>query len=781
MEVILAKTAGFCFGVARAVKLARELIASGGPVASLGELIHNPAFTHELINGGMRLIKSPAEACEGETVLIRSHGEGPDTYAELAAAGVKIADATCPFVKRIHELAASLGEGDLLLLAGDEAHPEVKGVIKHAKSAVFVFKNADFFKKTLYESQIIEYNNIIIAAQTTFSTVEWEKITVLAAELIPQARIENTICGATAARQKEAAELAAKCDAMIVVGGRNSSNTAKLYELCRGLCDNTVLVESASELDMSRYGHTDIVGITAGASTPSGIIEEVVHRMNEETKDAIIESQEPEAIAEETKAAEAVETEVKEEEPVKEVDLDEMSFAEAVDYTFKTLYTGERVTGRVIGITPTEVQIELNTKHYAFIPLSELSSDTTKSPEEIVSIGDELDLIVTRVNDVDGMVTLSKKRVDAMRGYEEIEKAVGTQVPLEGTVTDAVNGGVIAIVNGVRVFIPASRTGIPRDGDLSVLVGTTQKIVILEINPRRRRVIGSIKAGERRTRKELAAQLWSEIEVGKKYTGKVKSLTSYGAFIDIGGVDGMVHVSEMSWERGKKPEDIFTIGDRVEVYVKDFDQEKKRISLGYRKEEDNPWNSFTDNFAVGDVIDVTVNRLMSFGAFVAIVPGIDGLIHISQIADRRIEKASDELKVGQQVKAKITSIDTENHKVGLSIRALLPKKTEEAPAEEASAEAVEAVAEAAEDPAAIEVPAEVEAPAAEAAAEAAEVVEEAAAPVMEAAAAAEETAEAVEEAASAVEEKAEEVAEAVEEKVEEAAEAVEEKTEEAAE
>ena len=781
MEVILAKTAGFCFGVARAVKLARGLIASGGQVAALGEPIHNPAFTKELLEGGMRLLSSPSEAREGETVLIRSHGEGPDTYAALASAGAKTADATCPFVKRIHGLAESLGEGDLLLLAGDDEHPEVKGIKKYAKSAVFVFKNADFFKKTLYESQIIEYNNIIIAAQTTFSTAEWEKITALAAELLPQARIENTICGATAARQEEAAELAAKCDAMIVVGGRNSSNTAKLYELCRARCDNTVLIESADELDMSRYEYTDIVGITAGASTPSGIIEEVVHRMNEETKDAIVESQEPEAVAEETKAAEAVETEVKEEEPVKEVDLDEMSFAEAVDYTFKTLYNGERVTGRVIGITPTEVQIELNTKHYAFIPLSELSSDTTKSAEELVSVGDELDLIVTRVNDVDGMVTLSKKRVDAMRGYEEIEKAVGTQVPLEGTVTDAVNGGVIAIVNGVRVFIPASRTGIPRDGDLSTLVGTTQKIVILEINPRRRRVIGSIKAGERRTRKELAAQLWSEIEVGKKYTGKVKSLTSYGAFIDIGGVDGMVHVSEMSWERGKKPEDIFAIGDRVEVYVKDFDQEKKRISLGYRKEEDNPWNSFTENFAVGDVIDVTVNRLMSFGAFVAIVPGIDGLIHISQIADRRIEKASDELKVGQQVKAKITSIDVENHKVGLSIRALLPKKTEEAPAEEAPAEATEAVAEAAEDPAAIAVPAEVEAPVAEAAEEAAAVVEEAAAPVEEAAAAAEETAEAVEEAASAVEEKVEEAAEAVEEKVEEVAEAVEEKTEEAAE
>ena len=698
MEVILAETAGFCFGVARAVELARELAASGEPAATLGELIHNPDVTRELAEAGVRRIDAPREAREGETVVIRSHGEGPDVYAELAAAGAKVADATCPFVKRIHGLAESLGEGDLLLLAGDGAHPEVKGIVKYAKCAVFVFENEKKFKKTLYELRNIEYNNISMVAQTTFSASEWKKCAALAAEQLPEAKVVNTICSATQARQREAAELAAKCDAMIVVGGRNSSNTAKLYELCLQRCDNTVLVETADEIDRGRYEYTDIVGITAGASTPSGIIEEVVHKMNEETKDAIIESQEPEAIAEETKAAEAVETEVKEEEPVKEVDLDEMSFEEAVDYTFKTLYTGERVTGRVIGITPTEVQIELNTKHYAFIPLSELSSDTTKSAEELVSVGDELDLIVTRVNDVDGMVTLSKKRVDAMRGYEEIEKAVGTQVPLEGTVTDAVNGGVIAIVNGVRVFIPASRTGIPRDGDLSVLVGTTQKIVILEINPRRRRVIGSIKAGERRTRKELAAQLWSEIEVGKKYTGKVKSLTSYGAFIDIGGVDGMVHVSEMSWERGKKPEDVFAIGDRVEVFIKDFDQEKKRISLGYRKEEDNPWNTFTDNFAVGDVIDVTVNRLMSFGAFVAIVPGIDGLIHISQIADRRIEKASDELKVGQQVKAKITSIDTENHKVGLSIRALIPKKAEE----EAPAGEAEEVAEAAEDPAAVE-------------------------------------------------------------------------------
>lgn len=695
MEIILAKTAGFCFGVARAVKLARELIASGEPSAALGEPIHNPSFTRELLEGGMRLISEPSEARSGETVLIRSHGEGADTYETLNAVGAEIADATCPFVKKIHDLASSLDERDLFLLAGDETHPEVKGIVKSAKCRVIVIKNNENFVKTLYESNIREYNSINLAAQTTFSVSEWKRITALAREKLPGVRITDTICSATEARQKEAAELAARCDAMIVIGGRNSSNSAKLYELCRERCDNTVFIESASELDMGGYLYTDIVGITAGASTPSGIIEEVVHKMNEETRDAIIESQEPEAIAEETvNAAEVAE-------PVKEVDLDEMSFAEAVDYTFKTLYTGERVTGRVIGITPTEVQIELNTKHYAFIPLSELSNDATKSANEIVSIGDELDLIVTRVNDVDGMVTLSKKRVDAMRGYEEIEKAVGTQEPIEGKVIDAVNGGVIALVNGVRVFIPASRTGVPRDGDLSTLVGTTAKVVILEINPRRRRVIGSIKAGERRTRKELAAQLWEEIEVGKKYTGKVKSLTSYGAFVDIGGVDGMVHISEMSWERGKKPEDIFTIGDRVEVFVKDFDAEKKRISLGYRKEEDNPWNTFNDNFAVGDVIDVTVNRLMSFGAFVCIVPGIDGLIHISQIADRRIEKASDELKVGQQVKAKITSIDSENHKVGLSIRALIEKKPEEAPVEEAPAE--EAVAEA---PAVEEAPAE---------------------------------------------------------------------------
>ncbi len=685
MRIIVAKTAGFCFGVSRAVEMVRELIKSGIPAASLGEPIHNPSFTKEMLSGGMRLISHPSEAKSGETVLIRSHGEGMDTYAALEAVGANIKDATCPFVRKIHKLAASLGSDDLLLLAGDETHPEVHGIVKNAKCKVFIYKNEKNLKKTLYESDFCEYNSIIVASQTTFSVSEWKKCTELIRQMLPKAEIKDTICNATEERQSEARELASKCDAMIVIGGKNSSNTAKLYEICREKCANTVLVETAEELDPGRYVYMSTIGVTAGASTPLAIIEEVVHRMNEETKEVILESQEPEAVAEE-KVEVAVEAapEVKE-----EINLDEMSFAEAVDYMFKTLYTGERVTGRVIGITPTEVQIELNTKHYAFIPMSELSSDSTKSADEIVSIGDELDLIVTRVNDVDGMVTLSKKRVDAMKGYEEIEKAVGTQEPMDGTIIDAVNGGVIAIVNGVRVFIPASRTGIPRDGDLTTLVNTPAKIVILEINPRRRRVIGSIKAGERRTRKELAAKLWEEIEVGKKYTGKVKSLTSYGAFVDIGGVDGMVHVSEMSWERGKKPEDIFAIGDKVEVYVKDFDQERKRISLGYRKEEDNPWNTFTDNFAVGDVIDVTVNRLMSFGAFVAIIPGIDGLIHISQIADRRIEKASDELKIGQQVQAKITSIDTENHKVGLSIRELIAKKSAEEATEEAAPEAAE--------------------------------------------------------------------------------------------
>jgi len=685
MKITVAKTAGFCFGVSRAVQMVRELIESKTPAASLGEPIHNPSFTKEMLDSGMRMISTPSEAKSGETVLIRSHGEGADVFSALEEAGAIIKDATCPFVRKIHKLAASLKNDDLLLLAGDEAHPEVQGIIKNAKCRVFVYKNEKNLKKTLYEFDFSEYNSIIVASQTTFSVAEWKKCTDLVRKAIPSAEIKDTICNATEERQQEASELASKCDAMIVIGGRNSSNTAKLFEICSRKCANTVLVETAHELDLSRYVYSNTIGVTAGASTPLAIIEEVVHRMNEETKEVILESQEPEAVAEE-KVEVAVEAapEVKE-----EINLDEMSFAEAVDYMFKTLYTGERVTGRVIGITPTEVQIELNTKHYAFIPMSELSSDSTKSADEIVSIGDELDLIVTRVNDVDGMVTLSKKRVDAMKGYEEIEKAVGTQEPMDGTIIDAVNGGVIAIVNGVRVFIPASRTGVPRDGDLTTLVNTPAKVVILEINPRRRRVIGSIKAGERRTRKELAAKLWEEIEVGKKYTGKVKSLTSYGAFVDIGGVDGMVHVSEMSWERGKKPEDIFAIGDKVEVYVKDFDQERKRISLGYRKEEDNPWNTFTDNFAVGDVIDVTVNRLMSFGAFVAIIPGIDGLIHISQIADRRIEKASDELKIGQQVKAKITSIDTENHKVGLSIRELIAKKSAEEATEEAAPEAAE--------------------------------------------------------------------------------------------
>lgn len=648
MQVTVAKTAGFCFGVRRALELTQKSAALS-PTCTLGELIHNRQVVEELAGQGVTVIERPEDAPAGAAVVIRSHGVGPQVYDTLRAQGSPVIDATCPFVKRIHQIAAEVPENGLLLLAGRREHPEVRGILGYCRGPALVFSSAEEMQELLAFLPSDGNIPVILAAQTTFSLREWEKILFFAKKVCTNLKVFDTICRATIERQSEAKQLAQSADAMVVVGGLHSANTTALAALCGSYCP-TVQVETADQLERHREAlrGARFIGITAGASTPACIIKEVQNSMS-----------------------------------VLENNTEEMNFGELLDQYSKSIHNGEKVTAVVTGIKPTEISVDAGTKHACYVPLDQLTSDPSAKPEDIVKIGDELELMVVRVNDVEGTAMLSKTRLDAVAGFEKVMNAGETGEVLTGVVTEVIKGGVLVLTNGVKVFIPASQTGVPRDGDLNTLLRKEVSFKILETNRQRRRAVGSISVVAREARKELAQKFWDEVEVGKVYTGKVKSLTNFGAFVDLGGVDGRIGLTDLTWLRVKSPAEVVSIGDTVEVTVKDIDRENNRVSLIYKKTEDNPWEKIKTMYQVGDVVPVKIMSLTTFGAFAQIIPGIDGLIHISQIARERVEKVADKLSVGQVVDAKITELDYDRHRASLSIKALL---TEEAPEEKAAEE-----------------------------------------------------------------------------------------------
>ena len=637
-EVILAKSAGFCFGVRRAVELAQKVAASGQPYVMLGPVIHNDHVIAELERKGVRCVASLEEVPPGCGVIIRSHGEGKAVYDQLAAMGCPVADATCVKVAHIHEIVKDASDrGRQVIIIGAPEHPEVKAIAGWCIGAK-IFRNVAELTEFLEIWNENSQKPVTLVSQTTSTDRIWIPCREKVKKECTNAEIFDTICNATCMRQSEAQSLAERCQAMIVIGDRKSSNTTRLAELCRAHCPLVYHISRAEELDPRKVSGVASVGITAGASTPGWIIKEVKDKMSEENINAM--------------------------------EIEE-SFADMLEKSIKTLNTGDKVTGVVTGITATEVNVDLGTKHAGYIPLSELSDDPSVKPEDIVKVGDEIETYVMRVNDVEGVATLSKKRLDSVKNWDTIEAAVEEKTILEGTVTEVNKGGIVVNVKGIRVFVPASQTGKPRGADLSEMVKEQVKLRITEVNRSRRRVVGSIRSVLAEERAAKAAEVWANIEEGKHYEGTVKSLTSYGAFVDIGGVDGMVHVSELSWSRIKNPAEVVSVGDKVNVYVISFDAEKKKISLGMKDRNEDPWEKFTSTYEVGSVASVRVVKLMTFGAFAEIVPGVDGLIHISQIADHRIEKPGDELEEGQIVDVKITDIDYDRKKVSLSIRALL--------------------------------------------------------------------------------------------------------------
>ena len=642
MKIRLAKSAGFCYGVKRAVELAESAAQSGEPCVMLGYIIHNSDVVDRLASQGVKVVEDPDQVPQGCGVIIRSHGESRETYERLEKRGARILDATCPNVKRIHQIVSQAEEqGRQPVIIGTPHHPEVTAIAGWCSHPV-VLSGAQELEAWLQEDENRKNLPLTFVSQTTSTRKIWDGCVKKAKKECTNAEFFDTICEATSKRQEEAHQFAAQCDKMVVIGDGKSSNTKRLAEICRESCPDVQLIERAADLDLSRLAQAEVVGITAGASTPAWIIKEVCDKMSDEIMEI------------------------------------EKSFAELLEESIKTLNTGDKVTGTVVAITPTEIQVDLGTKHAGYIPVSELTDDPTAKVEDLVKVGDEIETFVVRVNDQEGVVTLSKKRLDVVKGWEEIETARENETVLEGVVTEDNKGGVVVSVKGIRVFVPASQTGLPRETPMSTLLKQKVRLVITEVNRARRRVVGSISRVLRAERAAAAEKVWAEIEDGKRYTGTVKSLTSYGAFVDIGGVDGMVHISELSWSRIKHPSEVVKVGDTVDVYVISADPEKKKISLGMKDHSQDPWTVFTSTYQVGDVANVRIVKLMTFGAFAEIVPGVDGLIHISQIADHRIEKPGDVLAEGDKVDVKITDVDMENKKVSLSIRALL----EAAPAEE---------------------------------------------------------------------------------------------------
>ena len=650
MRLELARSAGFCYGVRRAVQMAEMAAEGGRPCVMLGPIIHNRDVIAYLESIGVGLVDTPEEVPPGTAVLIRSHGEGRPVHEALARLGRPVIDATCPNVSRIHQIVSRAEEGGRqVLIIGTRTHPEVAAIAGWCRRPVVLEGVAELsnWLETAPERRDIP---LTMVSQTTSTRFIWDSCVEKAKKECTNLKIFDTICNATCKRQSEAQALAARSDAMVVIGGRESSNTKRLAELCGALCPMVVWIERAAELEPSNLCRKASIGITAGASTPEWIIKEVYDKMSDEN-----------------------------------IEIEE-SFAEMLEKSIKTLNTGEKVTGVVTGITPTEIYVDLGTKHAGYIPVSELTDDPTAKVEDLVKIGDEIETYVMRVNDQEGVVTLSKKRLDSVKSWDDIEQAREEHTTVEGVVTEENKGGVVVSIKGVRVFVPASQTGLPRETPMSQLLKQHVRLRITEVNRARRRVVGSIRAVEAEERAAKAAEVWANIEENKRYTGTVKSLTSYGAFVDIGGVDGMVHISELSWSRIKHPSEVVSVGDTVEVYVISFDKEKKKISLGMKDRSQNPWEVFTGKYQPGDVANVRVVKLMTFGAFAEVVPGVDGLIHISQIADHRIDKPGDVLSEGQMVDVKIIDIDYDNKKVSLSIRALLEGGDEPAESEDVNEE-----------------------------------------------------------------------------------------------
>ena len=657
MEIIQAKTAGFCFGVANAVDKSFEILnqnLENKYVLSFGELIHNDNVIGKLEKLGMKVVyniddiyEKTAGKPENAIVIIRAHGVSPDIYNKIKSLGCQIIDATCPFVSKIHKLVSEeFKAGRQVIIVGDRQHPEVKGTNGWCNETGIILSD----EKQCREFLKIADNNMLysVVAQTTFSKKIFNIISELLKKSFDNINFFDTICNATSLRQEEAVKIASQVEAMIVVGDRKSSNTCKLYDLSSEICRNVFFVEDADDLDLSQIDIYKKAGVTAGASVPDWIIEEVIGKMSEINPEVNNENVNDVAI----------------------VDDSNDSFESLLDKSLTTITSGQIVKGAITKIDNKGVYVDLGFKFEGFIAIEEFEETPGFEPDQL-KIGDEVEAMVVKVSDKDGEAILSKRRIDNKKNMILLEESFENKTPVTVRIKEAVTGGVVAYLGSVRIFIPASQLTERYAKDLSVFAGQVVDVIITSFEKGTRghnRIIGSRKVILVAEREEKEEAFWSKIEVDKICTGVVKSLTPFGAFVDIGGYDGLIHMSELSWNRIKHPSEVLSVGQEVEVKILEFDRKKKRISLGYRKQEDNPWFDAENLYQVGDILEVTVVRFASFGVFVNIAPGIDGLVHISQISNQRISSAADCLKIGQKVMAKIIDTNIEEKKINLSIR-----------------------------------------------------------------------------------------------------------------
>lgn len=634
MHIVVASTAGFCFGVNNAVKIVFDLAEkTDDKIYTLGPIIHNEQVVNKLHEHGIAAIDLPEQALTPSKVVIRAHGVGPDVISKFEAKGIEVVNATCPYVEKIQRLVSEKNnEGYQIVIIGDKEHPEIIGINGWCNNTAFII---DSIEQVELLPNIEK--NVCVVAQTTFIREKWKKIIHSLNKRFENVLKFDTICNATDKRQAEAEKISKEVDMVLVIGGEHSSNTNKLFELCKSYCPKTFKIQTASDIPPVDIKKIKKIGITAGASTPDWVIKEVIHNMSELDKQDL-----------------------------------EMSFADAFESSLVTLTTGQITKGRIIGYNLNEVYVDLGFKSDGIIPMQEFSDDIDFDPEKSLKVGDEVDVFVVRVNDGEGNVMLSKKKVDAVKGWDVLEEACETKRPIAVKISEKVNGGVIGYSHGVKIFIPASQISDRFIKDLSSFVKQVLQVQIIEINKQKKKVVGSARIIIEKNKEFASSEVWDNIEVGKTYKGQVKSLMDFGAFVDIGGVDGLVHLSELSWNKIKHPSEVVKVEDEITVFVIDFDKEKKRISLGFKKKEDNPWMSAIKKYEVGNIITAKVVRLVPFGAFVEIEQGLDGLVHISQISSVRLGKPGDVLKIGQEVQAKIIELDVEAKKISLSIKEVNP-------------------------------------------------------------------------------------------------------------
>lgn len=660
MEIIVAKEAGFCFGVKRAIDLAYKNIENN--IFSLGPLIHNPQVVEDLNNKGLKKVNNISEIPDGETVLIRSHGVGPQIFLEAKQKNLKVINGTCPFVEKAQKIAKKLAEENyIVVIVGDKNHPEVQGISEWASSSRKTYVIAD----EIEAEKLPQMDKVGVLAQTTLPENNFNKVVKILKKKCDIIKVHNSICRATRARQEAAREIAPIVDTMVVIGGRNSANTGKLVKLCREMGTTTYHIEHADELQKSMFNNVKVVGVTAGASTPDWIIEEVVLKMVEFNEEKDVQQEEIEV--KETPQEEAQEVAPEASEAQESVaDEDQNQIMTEVS-NFKK---GDIITGTVVQIDDEQILVDIGGKSEGIIPKGEISLDG-ETPD--LKPGDEIEVFVIKSENEEGNPILSKRRADRRRAWETVQNAFENDLEIKGKAVEVVKGGVLVDV-GIRGFVPASLVERGYVENLEDYVGKDLRLKVIELDKNKNKVVLSQKKVLDEEYEAKKKETWENIEVGQVVHGIVRRLTDFGAFIDIGGVDGLLHVSEISWGRVEHPKDVLQENQEIDVVILGIDREAEKVSLGLKQLQENPWKSAGKNYPVGTVVKGKVLRIAPFGAFVEVEPGVEGLVHISQLAEEHVEKTEDVVAIGDEVEVKVLSVDTEAQRMSLSIKEAKPKK-----------------------------------------------------------------------------------------------------------